>query len=175
MGPGRAASDVSSHNAADMSSVRRLLAVLANPPLATSGQRTLNRVSLAARLIGCDDVVVGNLFPIASKDVTALGTLGADSDQWLAARDGLLRLLLGADDVLLGWGRAEPAGAARIHHRSQIQWLMTELESRSLQVWTVGGEPRHPSRWQRHTCRAYPGRPFGSALAAALLAGLPAR
>jgi hypothetical protein len=156
-------------------SERRLLAVLANPPLATSGLRTLSRVKLAARVIGCGEVGVGNLFSAASKDVTELTVLGVRPDSWLDARAGLLREICAADDVLLGWGCTEPCGEARLHHRSQVGWLMGVLESQSAQVWTVGGLPRHPSRWQRYTAREYPGREFVSALAASLRAGLPMR
>lgn len=155
--------------------MRRLLAVLANPPLSTSGQRTLGRVTMAARVIGCGEVAIDNLFPTPSNDVTELNAIGAQADLWLAARPSLLRELRAVDDVLLGWGCSEPSGEARRHHRTQVTWLMGVLESRSVQVWTVGGQPRHPSRWQRYTAREYPGQPFVNALGASLRVGLPGR
>lgn len=128
---------------------------------------------LAARVIGCGEVGVENLFPVPSKDVTELDTLGAGADCWLGARAGLLQAIRAADDVLLGWGCSEPCGEARLHHRLQVKWLTGALDSHSTQVWTVGGLPRHPSRWQRYTSRAHPGHLFTSALAASLRVGLP--
>jgi hypothetical protein len=147
---------------------RTLLAVLANPPLTTSGQRTRDRVALAAQIIGCEEVVVGNLFSLPSKDVTAIGRLGARSDLWCNARADLVDQLSRADDVLLGWGCTEPAGRARSHHRSQIEWLLTAVDVKPIKIWTVGGLPRHPSRWQRYTSKVHPALPFSAALAVSL-------
>ena len=147
---------------------RCLLAVLANPPLTTSGQRTRDRVALAAQIIGCPDFEVGNLFPVPSMDVSSIARLGVRPELWSDARDDLVNQLSRADDVLLGWGCTEPAGGARLHHRSQIEWLLTTVESKPIQLWTVGGVPRHPSRWQRYTSRAYPALPFVAALRVSL-------
>lgn len=149
---------------------RTLLAVLANPPLTTSGQRTRDRVTLAAQFIGCEDVVVGNLFPLPSKDVTGIGRLGARPELWCGARADLVDHLSRVDDVLLGWGCREPAGEARSHHRSQIEWLLSTVVAKSVRIWTVGGLPRHPSRWQRYTAKVHPALSFSAALAISLAA-----
>jgi len=149
---------------------RSLLAVLANPPLTTSGKRTRDRVALAARFIGCVEITFGNLFPLPSEDVLGIARLGSRPELWFDARVDLAHQLSRADDVLLGWGCTEPAGEARLHHRAQIEWLLTTAESKSTQIWTVGGLPRHPSRWQRYTSRAYPALPFVAALGVSLCA-----
>ena len=47
----------------------RFLAILATPPLVTSGERTLARVRIAAELIGTTSVVIANLLNVATTDV----------------------------------------------------------------------------------------------------------
>jgi hypothetical protein len=152
---------------------RRLLAVLANPPSATLGERTRSRVAMAARIIGCDDVVVANLFSYPSRDVTELSVIGVDDAGWTKARCDLARKINQADEVLLGWGCSEPVGLARMRHRAQVTWLLEALSTRSVRIWTVSNAPRHPSRWQRHTARAHPGLPFAVALALSLQSSNP--
>jgi hypothetical protein len=146
----------------------RLLAILANPPLTTSGMRTINRVGGAARILGCTSITIGNLFPIPSRDVLELTTLGGRPAPWAVARRTLAAQLDDANDVLLGWGRTEPAGKARQYHRSQVRWLFGDLAARPVRVWAVGDSPRHPSRWQRHTSSCHPGLHFSEALARCL-------
>src|SRR4051794_31018520 len=147
---------------------RRLLAILASPPLATSGSRTRARLTLAARLIGCDTFAVANLISIPTTDVLDISVVGHEKASWCDARIRLAAQLDDAEDVLLGWGCTEPVGAARKHHRSQVAWLRTEVSRHGFRPWTLGGKPRHPSRWQRYTARYHNGLPFVDALAEAL-------
>lgn len=146
----------------------RLLAILATPPLMTPGERTLARVRMAAEIIGCTSVVVQNLLGIATKDVREIAAVGKASEDWLATRESLETDIAIADSVLLAWGCSEPTGPARHHHRAQVAWIMNALKMRGLPYWTFGGQPRHPSRWQRYTSREHPGSPFSTALAASL-------
>ena len=62
---------------------RRLLAILANPPQATSGDRTYRRVAMASALLGCDEAAIVNLLGIPSRDVTAIGVLAVTAPRGL--------------------------------------------------------------------------------------------
>lgn len=143
----------------------RLLCILANPPINT-GARTLRRVELARELLDCTSVSVENLFSLATADVTNIAELGADEVGWATARQPLATELSASDVVLLAYGVSEPTGAARQHHRHQIRWLASKLARSNACIYCVGDGPRHPSRWQRWTARAFPGEDFATALKA---------
>lgn len=145
-----------------------MLAVLASPPLATTGDRTRARLRLAANLLSYDQIEIVNLIDTATASVIEISTVGADADPWLRARTSIEDAIHRADAVLLGWGQSQPGGSARRHHRRQIEWLGAHVRARAVPAWTVGGTPRHPSRWQRYTHRAFPGVEFGEALRQAL-------
>lgn len=147
-----------------MESGGRLLVIGSNPPSQTSGDRTVRRADLARAHLRFAEVRLVNLFALASYRTGAVAALGADAGGWLAARGPLSDGLRQADGVLVAYGVQEPSGAARAHHRAQLRWLVDEVVSLDLPVWGVGGAPRHPSRWQRFTSRAYPGVPFPDAL-----------
>lgn len=157
-----------------MNSGGRLLVVASNPPSQTSGQRTVRRVDLARAHLGFDEVHIVNLFALASYRTGAVTTLGATPDGWLAARSPLSAELRQAHGVLLAYGVQAPSGPARAHHRQQLRWLVDEVVMLGLPVWGVGGAPRHPSRWQRFTSRAYAGVPFPDALKLSLTELAPA-
>lgn len=151
-----------------------LTAVLFNPPL-SSGARTLTRVALAGRLLGHQQVAIVNLFPVATKSVLEVNTIGKDPNLWLSARKGIVDRLESNADVLLAYGCQEPVGEVRAHFRAQIAWLEKELHNVGSRTWSVSDQPRHPSRWQRHTARNYPGIPFITALELALQQLPPAK
>lgn len=152
---------------------RRLVAILASPPLRTSGARTRARLDLAGSILGATSVIAVNLLDIPTDDVNGIAAAGKDAAAWLASRPRLEHSLRVADDALLAWGTATPSGPARQHHRSQICWLSGRLLAVGLRVWTVGGQTRHPSRWQRYTSHAYPQLQFIAGLRASLCCGLP--
>lgn len=151
---------------ADSESV--LLAVLASPPLTTSGVRTRHRLDLAARLLGHERVEIVNLFSCPTSNVLDIAKFGMCDRLWTAARVAILGGLDSADAVIYGWGTTEPVGPARYHHREQVRWLRSVVADRGQSGWTVGGTPRHPSRWQRLTSRRFPGLAFEEALAGVL-------
>lgn len=138
-------------------------AVLFNPPL-SSGARTIARVALAARLLGHQEVAIANLFPVPTKSVLEVNTIGKDFDLWLSARSDIAERLAVGGAALLAYGCQEPVGEVRAHFRAQIAWLQQELRDSGSTIWSVSDQPRHPSRWQRHTARSYPGLPFDTAL-----------
>lgn len=141
-----------------------LLVVGSNPPARTSGQRTLARVGQAATILGFEKATIANLFALPTYRSGGISDLGRTLEGWLDARPPLLFALDECDGVLLAYGTQEPSGEARVHHREQVQWLSEQIEERDLPCWWVGGAPRHPSRWQRYTWRAFEGTPFQEAL-----------
>lgn len=148
--------------------MKRLLAVLANPPLG-SGARTRNRLELARVLTGCDSVTIANLLDVPTSGTDAIGRVGVSRSSWLDSRVGLTRGLDGADVVLLGYGVTRPTGVAGLHQREQCRWLQGRLLKLEVPVFAVGMPPRHPSRWQRLTSSQRPSEPFETALAHFLL------
>lgn len=142
---------------------RSLLAVCSNPPT-TSGARTRGRVQLAAELLAIEDFVIDNLCDASTHRTGDLAKAGESVAAWDRARVGLQAALVDATDVLLAYGVAEPTGPARAHHRAQVEWLAKAVRQEGLRTWTVGGSPRHPSRWQRFTWRHYPELSFRDAL-----------
>lgn len=140
-----------------------LLCVLSNPPT-TSGARTLGRVRQAGDVLGVPRVEVVNLLQVATHRTGQVTEVGVDLMAWRRSRSLLEEGLDHATYVLLGYGVSEPSGAARQHHRDQVEWLRRHLIARQLPVYQVGDGPRHPSRWQRWTSRNHPGVPFPEAL-----------
>lgn len=138
--------------------------VLASPPL-TDGTRTLRRVDRARELLGFERSIVVNLFPIATRDVLDISASGKTEESWLAARSQIADALQDAGGVVLAYGVSTPLGAARDHHRIQVDWLLARIAEQHTKTWMVGGRPLHPSRWQRFTYATFPGESFNDALA----------
>lgn len=139
---------------------RHLLAILHSLPPG-AGTVTLARIAAAERALGCSTHTVANLLPIR-----LAGTKAADGflppGVWKDGRRGIVSALADprVSDVLLGYGVSLPSGPNRAAFRAQIGWLTTQLAERSLRVWTFGGLPHHPSRWQRVMHRHRPGSTF---------------
>lgn len=120
-------------------------------------------------LLHFDAVRLENLFSLPTKSTSDIGRVGQEAEPWLCAREALSAGLDGASAVLLAYGVVPPTGPAGKHHAAQVAWLEAEIAERELPVYWVGGQPRHPSRWQRHTYRAQPGVAFEQALPLVLL------
>lgn len=144
-----------------------LLVVGSNPPT-TSGQRTIARAQQACRALGFDRYELANLFTLPTYRTTGVSTAGVSPVGWEDARPSLVHGLDVASAVLLAYGVSKPAGEAGRHHHAQVRWLEHEISTRDLPVWWVGGAPRHPSRWHRHTHRVFPEMTFPDALRTAL-------
>lgn len=139
---------------------RTLLAVLLNPPSASSGARTRNAVALAGQILGFDNVEIANLTNVATPTVVELNRI--DQDGWFEARDELRVRLRGADALLGGWGTTGLHGPARRSLLTQVSWLAQESSAAGMpEMWTVGGQPRHPSRWHQYVSDKY-GRATGA-------------
>ena len=144
-----------------------LLAICTSPPK-TSGIRTLNRVESARKVLRFEYVRLANMFPFPTQSSGELKTLGVRKDPWMISRDEIQSGVSLADGILLAYGTSAPTGPARHHWREQIAWLFRTLEPTDIPVWSVSDEPRHPSRWHRHTFREHPGMPFDDALSLVL-------
>jgi hypothetical protein len=146
-----------------------LLVVLSNPPLTTTGDRTLRRIALFKELFEVEALITANLFSIPTYRTGNLTDAGQAPDGWLGARSDLSVAIGSCTAVLLAYGAQEPSGSARIHFRYQVKMARDLMSTRNLPVWTVGGRPLHPTRWHRHTHRTYPDLEFREALKLSLL------
>lgn len=146
-----------------------LLVVGSNPPSQTSGERTLRRVEVARQILGFDEARLVNLFAMPSYRSSGLGELGGSPEGWLAARGALDHGIMVAEAVVLAYGTQIPSGPARPHFRDQVAWLEERIATQQLPTWWVGGAPRHPSRWHRHTSRHHHGLDFTDALRISLV------
>ncbi|WP_104170005.1 DUF1643 domain-containing protein [Cryobacterium sp. M23] len=149
-----------------------LLVILSNPPT-TSGARTLQRVQLAKETLGHSTVSIANVFSISTYRTRGITIAGVEPEGWIAARSELTAALKTADAVILAYGCQEPSGAARYHFRDQLAWLQTEIDFLGLTVWMIDGQPRHPSRWHRHTHAQHPSLTFSEALPVVLKEVIP--
>jgi hypothetical protein len=129
---------------------RILAALLACPPT-SSGVRTLNKVSAALPLTGCGSAKVANLFAQPAPDLPALNQRGREREGWLAARPHLGATVRDADALLIAWGLDRLTGPARGHRDAQVRWVLEEAARHGhTHAWTIGGQPRHPSRWHQY-------------------------
>lgn len=106
---------------------RGLLVVLLNPPTG-SGTRTLARVHCAKELLGFEEVAMVNLFGRATPNSRKISCAGADEAPWRQSRPEIQGAVERADEVVLAYGVASPAGPARRHYQEQVSWLESVLE-----------------------------------------------
>lgn len=140
-----------------------LVAILLNPSLGP-GRLTLNRVSLGAHLLGHDSFAVVNLFGQATHNSQGIKAHSDISHELEVQREVISSSIAGCDEVLLGYGRSAPPQVLRSYYAEQIQHVQAQVHAKKRDAVSVGGEPWHPSRWQRYTYRAYPGIAFEQAL-----------
>lgn len=133
----------------------RLVAVLLNPPL-TTGAASLRHVEAARQALDCESVAVANLFATPTRSVEDINVVGSSADGWTQAREPL-RLAISSADLLLGaWGISGLTGEAARMRKSQVSWLIRAAHDEGLShLWTVGGTPRHPSRWHQYVSDKY--------------------
>ena len=143
--------------------INTLLFILATPP-ETSGSRTTARIEMAREVMGFPSARAVNLFPLTTKSVIDISTLGIERDPWASNRCTLMNELEDASEIVLAYGVTEPSGPAKLHHRWQVEWLKEQIVQLGIPTWTVGGRPRHPSRWQRYTSKVHPSLAFRDAL-----------
>jgi len=127
-----------------------LCAVLATPPT-TSGVRTVNALNLAKNLLGFDRLAVVNLLDVPSRDMRAMAAAGVDHDAWARSRARLESALVEADALLAGWGVRPLTGHAEWYRTEQLAWLRCRARHHGhSEVWAIGAQPRHPSRWHQY-------------------------
>jgi hypothetical protein len=128
----------------------RLLVILASPPL-TAGDRTRSRLGSLPAILPCSTVTITNLCATPSLDFISLAKVAADPDGWIYARENIGKALAGCDEFMAAWGLSGLVGAARQHRSDQLRWLLRKANSFGHErAWTVGGQPRHPSRWHQY-------------------------
>lgn len=103
----------------------------------------------AASVLGYDEVVVTNLCAVATPSLVQLN--GLRFEAWESARADLEVAVRSGAGLLAGWGVGGLSGDARQWLHSQVEWLIGCAETGGLRsFWTVGGAPRHPSRWHQY-------------------------
>ncbi|WP_410666751.1 DUF1643 domain-containing protein [Amycolatopsis sp. cmx-4-68] len=125
-------------------------AILLNPPV-TAGRSTHRHVRIAAEILNCNDVAIGNLFNVSTRSVEEINKVGTGWSHWIAARPTLLQVITSSTTLLAGWGVSGLHGIAKKHLRQQISWLIEQVTaSQHLTIWTINSQPRHPSRWHQY-------------------------
>jgi hypothetical protein len=134
-----------------------------NPPTG-SGTQTVRHLRVVTRLLGCDGLEIANLFSIATHHVTAINEAGRSGAGWDAARPRLRQVITESDCLLAGWGVRSPVGPAAAHWRRQLAYVRACAREVGLgDIWTLNGEPRHPSRWHQYVSDRH-GRATGTSL-----------
>ena len=132
-----------------------LVAVLLNPPL-TTGVASLRHVEAARQALVCDSVIVANLFATPTRSVEDINVVGKTACGWTQAREQLQLAISNADLLLGAWGTSGLSGEALRMRKAQVSWLMQTAADEGLEeLWTVGGTPRHPSRWHQYVSDKY--------------------
>lgn len=148
-----------------------MVAVLLNPPSTTTGIRTRQAVDLARMVLGYERVRIFNLFTEATPTVTELNA--SVEHPCPRARRRLRSALAEANGLLGAWGISGLTGEARIARDGQLTWLVKQAEAVGIHdIWMVGGQPRHPSRWHQYVSDKYSrtsGGPPDARLAEALV------
>lgn len=128
----------------------RLLVILASPPT-TTGHRTLSRLASLRTVVPCSSISIANLCATPARDLPALSEAASRPGAWLGARNPILQGLQECDAVMAAWGLSMLTGPARGFRSDQLHWLIEAAETHGhTEVWTVGGEARHPSRWHQY-------------------------
>jgi hypothetical protein len=138
-------------------------ALLMNPPTG-DGTRTVRHLRVVTGLLDCDAMEIANLFSIATRDVTGINEVGRSGDGWDAARPRLRQVIAECDCLLAGWGVRGLSGTAAAYQRIQLDYVRACAREVGLDhIWTINGEPRHPSRWHQYVSDRH-GRATGTSL-----------
>lgn len=149
--------------ATELSGRHSLCAVLLNPN-GRDQSRSQRRVELLCELLDIESHRIVNLCQTPTSAARDLGVGGSDPDAWADSRTMLEVGVTSSDVVLFGFGVGVPSSASRTVFQDQVAWLEERTAAIAGTVCQVGGQPRHPSRWQRYTHRHYPDLEFRSAL-----------
>jgi hypothetical protein len=152
----------------------RLVAVLLNPVPHERVTLSQRNVATAAEVLRASSWQIANLVTRPTRDLPGLSQAASDEDPWLLSRPALSCAIAEADVLLLGWGLGGLTGPAARHWRSQASWACVEARRHGHRTGlTLGGSPRHPSRWRQYLGPKrglYPPGPWEERLAAALQA-----
>lgn len=133
-----------------------LLAVLLNPPSASTGARSLGAVRRATGALGFVCFEVANLFAEPTPTVVELNAVSPVSASWPTVRDALSDQLRTAGGVLAAWGVSGVSGNVKRERDYRAVWTLAEAERLGHhRVWTLAGEARHPSRWHQYVADKY--------------------
>ena len=132
-----------------------VVAILLNPPRGRELQETTTHRAVAAAAGVLGSRIVRHRQPLADRDARPPGHQSrGDRSSSLACLPSITmeHRLRDAGSIVAGWGMGGISGPARRHYRAQVNWLLELFYSQGhMDVWTVGGAPRHPSRWRQFT------------------------
>lgn len=122
-------------------------------PASGAGQATLRHLRTLADALDCGEVAIANLLEIPTKSVVEITQAGASAEVWHWSRPALRKLITTSDQLVLGWGLGGGfTGPSRHYFKQQVEWVEEQISARTdnLIIWTIGQEPRHPSRWHQY-------------------------
>ncbi len=115
-------------------------------------------------MLDCNSIDIANLFAVPTQDLSAVTTVGQSSQGWDLAQPRLGEVIATADHLMAAWGVGGLSGPASVYQRRQLRFIAsTALESGRGHIWTLSGEPRHPSRWHQYVSDRH-GRASGASL-----------
>jgi hypothetical protein len=143
--------------------VTTLGALLLNPPT-TNGAQTRRHLQAVAGLLDCNSIEIANLFAVPTRDLSAVNAAGQSDQGWDLAQPRLREVIATADHLLAAWGVGGLSGRASAYQRRQLRFVASAAqEAGRVHIWTLNGEPRHPSRWHQYVSDRH-GRASGSSL-----------
>ena len=128
-----------------------LVAILLNPKDSSGITTTYRNIQVASQVLKVTSFEIVNLVSLPTKDLPVLNQLASDPNDWISARGDLRRGIKQGDLVLSAWGLGGFSGQSKVNFQDQKSWLRTYLQSIGVDcVLTIGGRPRHPSRWRQY-------------------------
>lgn len=122
--------------------------ILMNPPL-TGGAQTM-RALHALEEAQDDTISLSNLLALPTRSFTEISAAASNPGPWMQARGELRAAIRNADQLHAGWGVGGINGLARQHLRGQLEFVSREAQTAGhSHIWTLLGDPRHPSRWHQ--------------------------
>jgi hypothetical protein len=94
---------------------------------------------------------IANLLAVPTRDMSAINAAGQSSQGWDLARPRLREVIATADHLLAAWDVGGLSGRASAYRRQQLRFVAsTAQDAGRVHIWTLNGEPRHPSRWYQY-------------------------
>lgn len=125
--------------------------LMLNPSLDEEGSTSYAVLAMVSERKGWDSVEVANLFPVPTRNSKVLAASSLTREHILSARPRIETAIAHSTDVLFAWGVSPLPGIAGQLHREQVEWVISRtIRYGHEDVWMMGGQTRHPSRWRQY-------------------------